>query len=457
MINVVLCGGYGSRLWPLSRKFLPKQFLSFEGDYSLFQQTVLRNKDISDSTLVILGEDHYFQAKDQLHDIHVTNTSFIAESIGRNTAPAIALAALSVDPEDVLMISASDHRITNGEAYRKAVRRAVELASEGFLVTFGIQPEYPETGYGYIEASGEDVSAFKEKPDFKTAESYIKAGNYYWNSGMFCFKAGIFLDELKKFRPDILDACLIAFKEYQKSDLDLVPLNVMSAIPKDSIDFAVMEKSDRVKVVACNLGWADLGSIDSLYEKLDKDVQHNMIHGSSRIINENSKNNLIISDKRTVSLIDVEDLNIVDTEDALLITKRGSSQKIKCVVEQLEAEGSELIKLHNRVQRPWGAYLVLENQDRFKVKRIEVKPGARLSLQRHQHRSEHWTVVQGQARIYVNDDILVRNAGEFIVIPAKAVHRLENIGDSPLIVVEVQMGDYLGEDDIERLEDDYAR
>lgn len=457
MTNLILCGGYGSRLWPLSRKYTPKQFLCFDSEYSLFQNTAIRNRELCQSTLIILGEDHYFQGKDQLEDIGINDVSFMSETIGRNTAPAIALGAMSVPADEILLVTPSDHRIANTAAYSEAVKKAVDLAENGNIVTFGIHPEYPETGYGYIEADGEVVSAFKEKPDAETAARYIEQGNYYWNSGMFCMKAGVFLGELNKFRPDIYDACAAVYADFKNSDSDMLPKEGMLQIPKESIDYAVMEKTDLVRVVPCDIGWADLGSIDSLYDKLDKNSDSNVVLNDGRVLSRDSSNNLVIGSGKTISLIGVDDLNIVETDDALLVTKRGASQDVKTVVDELELLDPELVRIGSTVKRPWGSYQVLEDSGEYKVKRIKVKPHSKLSLQSHKHRSEHWTVVQGQARIYCNDDILVRNTGEFVVIPVQAKHRLENIGEDELIVVEVQMGEYLGEDDIIRYEDDYAR
>ncbi len=329
----------------------------------------------------------------------------------------------------------------------EAVSKAKALAISGNLVTFGITPQYPETGFGYIEANGEDVLSFKEKPDAITAQAYLDAGNYYWNSGMFCFKAGVFLEELKKHSPKIYETSLLAYKNAKIDEMIRISHDDMSAIPEDSIDYAVMEKSDNVKVIPSDIDWRDLGSFESLDEEIDS---------SDNIININSSNNLILSSKQ-VATIDIDDLIIIDTADALLVSKKGSSQKVKQIVKRLKEENSELPNIHVTAHRPWGTYTILDESNGYKVKRIVVKPGKRLSLQKHHHRSEHWVVVSGSAVVTRGTEEYSVKANESTYIPMGEVHRLENVGKIDLVMIEAQVGEYVGEDDIVRIEDDFKR
>jgi mannose-1-phosphate guanylyltransferase len=461
MINIILCGGNGTRLWPISRKLMPKQFVRLFEDHSLFQLTVERNNKICDSSFIISNMDQYFLAIDQLEEDKKYNfkeAKFLLEPVGRNTAPAIALACFDLDPEELVLISPSDHLIKDEKEYEKVLNEAKRLAEENNLVTFGITPEFAETGYGYIESEirtnnlklktkkgelqGVDVKAFHEKPDFETATKYLEAGNYYWNSGMFCFKAGVFLEELKKYSPEIYEASKIAYenKVYLEEKQMRIKLEDMLNIPYDSIDYAVMEKSKIVKVIPSNIGWSDVGSFDALAEELPND----------------ENNNLVLSRKRT-ELIDVKDLIVVDTGDALLISKKGSTQKIKEIVNKLKDENSELPNIHLKVHRPWGTYEVLIDEPGYKVKKIMVKPGKKLSLQKHYHRSEHWIVLSGTATVRVGDEVKLIRPNESTYIKMGEIHRLENAGKIPVIMIEAQVGEYTGEDDIERLEDDFKR
>lgn len=456
MTNIILCGGNGTRLWPISRTLMPKQFVKLFNDTSLFQLTVERNKGLCDKQLIVSNAEQYFLAVDQLEELQMQENTFLLEPVGRNTAPAIALACLALDPEEVVLVSASDHLIKDQETYIKVVGQANELASENNLVTFGITPTYPETGYGYIEASDQDVKAFHEKPDTQTAQKYLEAGNYYWNSGMFCFKAGVFLEELKKYSPDIYEGSLTAYKNVKDSGEMIRISHVdMEAIPEDSIDYAVMEKSDRVKVIESDISWSDLGSFDALDEELAKDTNGNTLNEHLYAID--SKNNFVYATERAVALCDVEDLVIVDTSDALLISKKGSSQKVKEVVKQLKTSESELHHIHQTAHRPWGTYTILDECGGYKVKRIMVKPGKRLSLQKHFHRSEHWIVVSGTAKVTRGHDEYLVRANESTYIPIGEIHRLENMGKVPLVMIEAQVGEYLGEDDIVRIDDDFKR
>jgi mannose-1-phosphate guanylyltransferase len=438
---------------------MPKQFVKLFDDKSLFQLTVERNTKVCDKQFIVSNTEQYFLAYDQLEEesaFDIQNATFLLEPIGRNTAPAIALACMNLDPEEIVLVTPSDHLIKDETAYMKAVQRAKELAKENNLVTFGITPDYPETGYGYIEAEGEDVKSFKEKPDIETAKEYIQKGNYYWNSGMFCFKAGVFLEELQKYSPEIYQTCKEALGEEIKSSQMLrIKHEAMLQIPSDSIDYAVMEKSDKVKVVPSDIDWSDLGSFDALYEELPKDENGNTV--AKRHISIDSNNNLILSHDKKIATIDIEDLIIVDTPDALLISKKGSSQKVKKVVEKLKAKKSELTNIHTLAHRPWGTYEVLLSHDNYKIKRIIVKPGKRLSLQKHFHRNEHWIVVSGTATVTVGDEVKLIRPNESTYIKMGEIHRLENEGKIPVVLIEAQVGEYTGEDDIVRIDDDFER
>lgn len=453
---VILCGGSGTRLWPISRTLFPKQFVKLFDSKSLFQHTLLRNNFKDADFSIVINQEQYFLGLDQLEELKLKSKShFILEPIGRNTAPAIAIAALESKPDDILLVVPSDHTIADESAYAEVVNKACELAKSDKLVTFGIKPNYPEIGYGYIEASGFDVLSFKEKPDLATAKKYVDAGNYYWNSGMFCFKAETYLEELKKHSPDIYQACLEAHSNARKDSVLRLNLEEMKAIRSDSIDYAVMEKSKVVQVVPSDIGWSDLGSFDSLYEALPKDENGNTKANST--IHLGSKNNLVISHKRLISTIDVEDLMIVDTQDALVISKKGSTQKVKDLVGEVKKINPEMTNVHLTAHRPWGTYTVLEDNPGYKVKQITVYPGAKLSLQYHHHRSEHWIVVKGIATVTVGEETFDLKTNESTYIPKEAKHRLVNNQKDELVLIEAQVGNYLGEDDIIRLQDDYKR
>lgn len=455
MVNIILCGGSGTRLWPLSRSLMPKQFVKFFENKSLFQLTVERNSVICESLFVVSNAEQYFLANDQLEELKAVNARFMLEPLGRNTAPAIALACMAVDPETTVLVTPSDHLIKDEKSYQAVVSRAKTLAEEGFLVTFGIQPTYPETGYGYIESEGETVLSFKEKPDHVTASSYLEAGNFYWNSGMFCFKAGMFLDELAQHAPEILAAAKNAYDKSSRTDIIRIAHDDMAAIPEDSIDYAVMEKSKHVRVVRSDIGWSDLGSFDSLDAELPKDANGNT--ASKRLYAVDAKNNFVYSQERAIALAGVEDLIVVDTRDALLITKKGSSQKVKEVVSKVKESDTLLHYIHLTAHRPWGTYTVLEENHKYKIKRIIVKPGKRLSLQKHFHRSEHWIVVAGTAVVQVGETETLVRTNESTYIPMGEPHRLTNPGKVDLVLIEAQVGDYLGEDDIVRISDDFER
>ncbi len=456
MTNIILCGGSGTRLWPISRTLMPKQFVKLFDSKSLFQLTVERNSKVCDNQFIVSNTEQYFLALDQLEELHKTHNKYLLEPVGRNTAPAIALACMALEEDELVLVTPSDHLIKDENEYVKVLAQAKELANENNLVTFGITPSFAETGFGYIE-SGEkhSVKAFHEKPDFQTATKYVNAGNYYWNSGMFMFKAGVFLEELKKYAPEVYERSLNALKNASnEKNMLRIKHEDMKAIPEDSIDYAVMEKSSIVKVIPSNIDWSDVGSFDALYEELPKDENGNTLN--DKHISIDSKNNLIQGKDKYIATIDVQDLIIVDTGDAFLVSKKGSSQKVKQVVAQIK-KISELHKIHLTGYRPWGTYTILEDTPGYKIKRIEVKPGKRLSLQKHYHRNEHWIVVSGTATVTVGEETKLIRPNESTYIKMGEVHRLANNGKIPVFLIEVQVGEYTGEDDIERLEDDYKR
>lgn len=468
MVNIILCGGSGTRLWPLSRKLYPKQFVNLLPEGSLFQDTLKRNS-FCNKYMVVTNKDHYFMVKDQINNASIgndNNFSFLLEPVGRNTAPAIALACLDLPEDELVLVTPSDHLIENLNDYRECVKKAETAAKNDYLVTFGIKPEYPETGFGYIESEENQekvkkVTAFKEKPDKETAKRYIDSGNYYWNSGMFVFKAGIFLSELKKYSPSIYEQSVKAYDLSKKDNIEKI-LNIdkesMVKIPSESIDYAVMEKSDIVKVVPSEIGWSDLGSFDSIYDIREKDDNGNTITDNN--INIDSKNNLIIGRDRKLVTVGLEDTIVIDTTDALLVGKRGNSQLVKKAVDYLKSgtdRDNELTEVHSTAHRPWGTYSVLLERDNYKIKKILVKPGKRLSLQKHMHRSEHWVVVSGTATVQVGEETKIIRKNESTFIKIGELHRLSNNGIIDLVIIETQVGEYVGEDDIERIEDDYKR
>ncbi len=455
MTNIILCGGNGTRLWPISRTLMPKQFVKLFDDKSLFQLTVQRNSKVCTSQYVVSNTDQYFLALDQLEELKKTNNKYLLEPVGRNTAPAIALACMNLPFDEIILVTPSDHLIKNETEYVNVLEKAKDFAMENKLVTFGITPTFAETGFGYIESQNEfDVKDFHEKPDFDTATSYLKAGNYYWNSGMFMFKAGVFLEELQKYSPEIYKTSKQALDNAFKDGIIRIRHEDMNNIPEDSIDYAVMEKSDIVKVIPSTIDWSDLGSFDALYEELPKDENGNTINSNHICID--SKNNLVYGKDRKIATVDVEDLIIVDTGDAILISKKGSSQKVKKAVNLVKLN-SELHNIHLTAHRPWGTYTVLEDTPGYKIKRIEVKPGSRLSLQKHFHRNEHWIVVSGTAVVTVGNETRLVRPNESTYIRMGEIHRLENQGKIPVVLIEAQVGEYTGEDDILRIEDDFER
>ena len=458
MTNIILCGGSGTRLWPISRTLMPKQFVKLFENQSLFQLTVQRNAKVCSSQFIVSNQDQYFLALDQLEELKKEKNSYLLEPVGRNTAPAIALACMALDKDELVLVTPSDHLIKDETSYAKVITQAKLLANKGNLVTFGITPDFAETGFGYIEEDikhPQNVKAFHEKPDTTTAQKYLDAGNYYWNSGMFMFKAGVFLEELKQYAPNIFTACQKALENVTDVTMIRVALKDMLEIPEDSIDYAVMEKSTKVKVIPSDISWSDLGSFDALFSELEVDQNGNTVNPNHIAID--SKNNLIFGSSKTIATIDVEDLIIVDTGDALLVSKKGSSQKVKAVVKMLKEKNSQLHHIHETAHRPWGTYTVLEDTPGYKIKRIMVKPGKRLSLQKHFHRNEHWIVVSGTATVTVGSETKLIRPNESTYIKMGEVHRLSNEGKIPVILIEAQVGEYTGEDDIVRLEDDFKR
>ncbi|MAC85222.1 MAG: mannose-1-phosphate guanylyltransferase/mannose-6-phosphate isomerase [Arcobacter sp.] len=468
MTNIILCGGSGTRLWPISRTLMPKQFVKLFDNQSLFQLTVERNSKNCNSQYIVSNAEQYFLALDQLEELEKVNNKYLLEPVGRNTAPAIALACLDLPYDEIVLVTPSDHLIKDEKEYAKVLEKAKELAEQDNLVTFGITPQFAETGFGYIEAdhpthalasgvsafSSRNVKAFHEKPNKQTAEEYLKAGNYYWNSGMFCFKAGVFLDELKTYTPKIYETSKTAYENAKNDGIVRITHDDMSNIPEDSIDYAVMEKSKKVKVIPSDIAWSDVGSFDALFEELPKDENNNTLNPNH--ISIDSKNNLVYGNERKIATVDIEDTIIVDTGDALLISKKGSSQKVKQVVSEIR-KTTELHNIHLTGHRPWGTYTVLTEQEGYKVKRIEVKPGKRLSLQKHYHRNEHWIVVSGTATVTVGTETRYVRPNESTYIKMGELHRLENEGKIPVILIEAQVGEYTGEDDIVRVDDDFKR
>jgi mannose-1-phosphate guanylyltransferase / mannose-6-phosphate isomerase len=468
LIPVILSGGSGTRLWPLSRKNLPKQFLPLAGDSTLFQQTVARAQTLPGATspIVVCSEDHRFLVAEQLQMLGISDASILLEPVARNTAPAIALAALQAlgkDPDAVLLVLPADHLIGDTDNFGDAVRKALPLAADGWLVTFGIRPDAPETGFGYIRrghalcGDGYQVEAFVEKPDRATAESYLKTGTYDWNSGMFLFRASRLLEELAQQAPAMHAGVAAAF-ESAHADLDFVRIDkeVFASIPEDSIDYAVMEKTRRAAVVPVSCEWSDIGSWAALWSASERDADGNRLEGDVLVLE--SRNSYVRSSpRRMVALLGVEDMVVVDTPDAVLVAARSHAQDVKKLVDQLKAAGRPEHMFHRKVYRPWGSYDSIDMGERFQVKRIMVKPGAALSLQKHHHRAEHWIVVSGTAEVTRDDEVFMLSENQSTYLPLGSIHRLRNIGKVPLELIEVQSGSYLGEDDIVRLEDVYGR
>ena len=471
LIPIILCGGEGARLWPVSRLEHPKPFIRLDDGRSLLQKAFVRGATLPRvrEMITVTNSDLLFKVEDEYREVceipsQPIGMSFILEPFGRNTAPAVAAASLQVaerhGDKAILLVLAADHLISDQQSFIEAVASACELAQEGKLVTFGIQPTAPETGYGYIEANGHEVIRFVEKPSLDKAQEYFASGNFLWNSGMFCFSAETILREMTEHCPEILDStrhCVESAKKDTNQEFPTLEINPKDfmGVPNESIDNAVMEKTRNAAVVGCNIGWSDIGCWQALGDLTTPDSNNNRIQGDAVV--RDCNNCTIKSESRVIGAIGLEDLIIVDTPDALLVAAKHRSQEVKHIYSELKAQNHESHKSPRTVNRPWGSFTVLGEGPNFKIKRIEVKPGARLSLQMHQHRSEHWVVISGTAKALNNDQELILNVNESTFIPAKNKNRLENIGPEPLVIIEVQTGDYLGEDDIVRFQDVYGR
>jgi mannose-1-phosphate guanylyltransferase / mannose-6-phosphate isomerase len=438
---LILAGGSGTRLWPLSRTLFPKQFLHIGGADSFLQQTVRRNLEIfgPENLYILTGAPYYHHVLAQLQEISPRlKENILLEPESRNTAPAVAFAftTLKADEEDLFLITPSDHLITPQELYRQAIEESFHLAEEGFLVTFGVHPTRPETGYGYLKAVGKRVEKFVEKPNLQTAQHYIMSGDYFWNAGMFTFTAGSFYREAQLHLPALIE------KQFVE-------------MPSLSLDYALMEKSDAVAMVPLNLTWSDIGSWENIYELLPKDEQSNVMHGN--VLTFDTKDSLIYAEHRLVTTIGLDNILIIETDDAVLIARKEDSQKVNQIVSTLKNLGKKEVDEPSTIHRPWGSYTVLQEGSRYKIKRICVHPKQKLSLQMHYHRSEHWVIVSGTAKVTIGEEEKVVHEGESIFVPKSAIHRVENPGIVPLTIIEVQVGEYLGEDDIIRFEDVYGR
>ena len=468
MIPVILSGGSGSRLWPLSRKQFPKQFLALTGDDTLFQQTIKRLRlPGMQPPLLVCNQEHRFIVQEQLKEQKLETQATLLEPFGRNTAPAVAIAALKLLAEgrdELLLILPADHVLEDQAAFEAALQLAQKAAEHGEMVLFGIPASRPETGYGYIRSMADDslprgvvrVQSFVEKPDEERARAFVESGDYFWNSGMFLFRASRYLEELKQHEPDIYDTCLLALERSTiEDDVVLIDAATFECCPDNSIDYAVMEKTSRACLVPLNAGWNDVGSWSSIWDVHAKDSNGNVTKGDVMV--HNSRNCLVHGNGKLVSVIGLDDIVVVETKDAMMIAHRDHVQDVKTVVKQLDAQGRSETQNHCEVYRPWGSYDSVDMGGRFQVKRISVKPGATLSLQMHHHRAEHWIVVSGTAEVTCDNKVFLLTENQSTYIPMTSVHRLSNPGKIPLEIIEVQSGSYLGEDDIERLEDVYGR
>jgi len=469
IVPVILSGGSGSRLWPLSREHYPKQLLALAGAQTMLQQTAMRVDGMQNvaSPVLVCNEEHRFLVAEQLREIGKIPANIILEPVGRNTAPALTLAALDLttqDPDAVMLVMPADHVISDLSGFRSAVEDAVHGAMDGFLVTFGIVPTRPETGYGYIRKDKpldgyptlQRVASFVEKPDAVAAAGYLESGEYLWNSGMFVLRARVWLEELGETRPDILRACEAAYAQgRQDGDFFRVDAEAFSASPNDSIDYAVMEKTDRAAVVPLAAGWSDIGAWSAIWETGVRDEQGNVMQGD--VLSHNTRDALLIAKHRLVTAVGLKDVIVVETPDAVLVAHKDSAQDVKEIVKHLKDQDRSESLMHRRVFRPWGSYEGIDSGERFQVKRLIVKPGAAISLQLHHHRAEHWVVVKGTAKVTCGDEVLLLAENQSTYIPVGMKHRLENPGSVPLEIIEVQSGGYLGEDDIVRFEDRYNR
>lgn len=476
LLPVVVSGGSGTRLWPVSRETRPKPFMQMQDGMSLLQSTLARSAALPDVTdlLVVTNRDHHFQSREELETmdgaLNGARVAFLLEPIGRNTTAAIAMAAfLAMERhggDTLLLVQPADHLIADRKAFGAAVQAAMPAATRGDFVTFGIVPTGPETGYGYIQCAAvpqagtaNPVKRFVEKPDLEKAKAFLASGDYLWNSGMFCFRADAILEAVERLAPEIYAKTRESWQRTVAAAKDPMVLHieneVFPQVPSISIDYAVMEKADNVKVVPGRFGWSDIGSWRSISELVEPDAQGNRVVGEAVLVN--ASDNYIQGEGRVIAAVGVKDLVIVDTPDALLVGHRDQTQSVKDVVDQLRKTGHEAAKLHRTVYRPWGTYTVVEEGPHYKMKRIVVKPRASLSLQSHQHRSEHWVVISGTAEIVNGDQTLRLEHDQSTYIPAGHKHRLSNPGDEDLVIIEVQTGGYLGEDDIQRFDDIYGR
>ncbi len=469
LVPVILCGGAGSRLWPVSRELHPKPFIRMGDGQSLLQKAYLRGACLPgvEDVLTVSNRELFFKVQDEVREVATRKlpVSYVLEPFQRNTAAAVAAAALQVErshgAQAQLLVLAADHLIQDQEAFAAAVAQARALAREGRIVTFGIKPTRAETGYGYIEAGeGNDVKRFVEKPNLDLALDYVASGRFYWNAGMFCFSAGTVIAQMERHCPDILHAVRACLERSRMvvapgtTQLELDPESFRE-VPSESIDIALMEKTERIAVVPCQIGWSDIGSWEAVGELSPADAQGNRVQGRAML--HDSRGCYIQSGQRLVGAVGVENLIVIDTSDAVLVVDRSRSQDVRHIYAQLKAQGHEAHKLHQVVHRPWGSYTILGEGPQFKIKRLEVKPGAALSLQLHHHRSEHWVVVSGGALVTNGEREITVGANESTYIPAGVKHRMHNPGVVPLVVIEVQSGPYLGEDDIERFDDQYGR
>jgi mannose-1-phosphate guanylyltransferase len=455
---VILAGGGGLRLWPLSRKKYPKQFLKITGENTMFEETVLRNKAFCDSYMVLTNDEFRFIVESQMEKVGIESSDILLETIGRNTAPAITLACMKSDKDDILFVVPADAKIEEGDLYADAVNQAKQFADKGNIVTFGIKPSSPHTGYGYINYKGNDVLAFKEKPNLFMAKQYFEGGGYLWNSGMFMFKAGVFLEEIKKFRNDIYTECKNLVNSLPESNVVVLEKSELEKIPSESVDYAVMEKSSRMKVIPSYFRWNDIGGLEALCDELGKDNNHNSKSEDKSILND-CENVKIINDTSDQLVIAncIKNAIVVNTNDAIYISEYGKSANIKEIIEQNKQKFGEFFESNIKSYRPWGFYEVLINDIGYKVKRITVYPHKRLSLQKHQFRSEHWIVVSGLATITIGNETNDYSANHSTYIPIGEIHRIANNTEGNVEIIEIAVGEKIVEEDIIRLEDDFYR